>query len=848
MVGVDGEAASIYDVPASRLITSYPIPPQESFTCSPYSIRIRHSSTSEVSRYTFIATKEAASQKITLFKDLVHPDGKTTSTSVTRTLRTAPVKSITWSSVGSQTSLIGDIIAVCDDGEIVSLSGEKLVIQWSSHSRALLQDAVSTQLDRLVVDHVSSRTVKELNNGLFKSRSELLTALPKGFGLESSLLVVLARGTGAAKGNRYMMVMAALPGSDATPSGSQHLVSVDITPLPSTGEHAARAPQYQVDTSSGLLLELGQGLFKVYDLTGAVPKLKSNIQTDASESFTRLSKPFVVSCSSEKISLYNYQYRSIHASSKLDLSELPSDASHRGPHQLIAYLNKHDLVVALIDNVLVCIHVEPPKNHGKRREGLLIDSIGRGAAIQIPSKRRKTSKSSVEFATQLPGTIDEAYLANFQTETEAADGLLANGDLAGWEDFLRTKFGLTVTPGSGKASKADVEWQWPMHAKDYPAVDRRWLLYAISQVFSVEKTDANMLRPRLRLVLMDSNVTTYLALAGHLTASNLRSAFRDEWGGEVLGIKEMSGDLVYCLTEADASMALLLSYIQATRLGEVELLQAIRALMLSMDLIADPEKLETIKLLKDGNDPDVEMDLDVLERELEATELRLSDDNSSRTRGITMALSKLWRLPAAKTIQALRSTLKTEEILSIVHLLRLELMRGSWTSLYVDSVAFDQDGHNEPPPDGIITLIADLLGRCLDAVGAGGWLLNDAMSWADASEAGDFIAALKLEATAALEGVEEAVYLNGVVSEVVRYGMAAQKTGKRGTGTGAVVVPAVDAGGSALPLGLKPRGAAAWVSSEKIVSGGEVVQRSARETGHLISQKVEAYSLEKLRV
>lgn len=779
----------------------------------------------------------------------MHPDGKTTSTSVTKTLRTAPIKSITWSSVGSQTSLIGDIIAVCDDGEIVSLSGEKLAIQWSSHSRSLLQDAVSTQLDRLVVDHVSSRTVKELNNGLFKSRSELLTALPKGFGLESSLLVILARGTGKAQGSRYMMVLAALPGSDSQSSGSQHLVSVDVMPLPPTSEHVERAPQYQVDTSSGLLLELGQGIFKVYDLAGAVPKLKSSIQTDASDSFTRLSKPFVVSCSSEKISLYNYQYRSVHASSKFDLSELPSDTSRRGPYQLITYLNKQDLVVALIDNVLVCIHVEPPKNHGKRREGLLVDSIGRGAAIQIPSKRRRSANSSLEFATQLPGTINETYLVNFQTETEAADGLLANGDLAGWEDFLRTKFGLSLAPTASKAeSHADAEWQWPSVMKGYPAVDRRWLLYAISQVFSVEKTDADMLRPRLRLVLMESNVTTYLALAGHLTASNLRSAFRDEWGGEPLGIKEMAGDLVYCLTEADPSMALLLSYIQATRLGEVELLQAIRALMLSMDLIADPEKLESLKLLKDGPDQDVEMDLDVLEREIEVTELHLRDDSSSRTRGITMALSKLWRLPAAKTIHALRSTLKTEEILSIVHLLRVELMRGSWTSLYVDSSTFDQEGQNEPPPDGIITLIADLLGRCLDAVGAGGWLLNDAMSFADASEAGDFIAALRLEATAALEGVEEAVFLNGIVGEAVRYGMAAQKTGRKGTGTGAVVLPSVDAGGSALPLGLKPRGAAAWVSSEKVVSGGEVVQRSARETGHLISQKVEAYSLEKLRV
>ena len=792
-----------------------------------------------------------------MFKDLVQRDGKTSSTSVTQTLRTAPVKHITWSSVGSQTSLIGDIIAVCEDGEVVSLSGEKLAIQWSSNSRSLLQDAVSSPLKRLVVDHVSSRTVKDLNNGLFKSRSELLTALPKGFNLESSLLVILARGTGGNQSGRYMMVLAALPGSDAT-LGSQHLVTVDITPLPGAGEASGRSPQYQFDSSSGLLLELGQGVFKVFDLAGAVPKLKSTIQVDSSDSFTRLSKPFVVSCSQDNISLYNYQYRSIHASSKLDLSELPSETSRRGPYQLISYMSKQDLVVALIDNVLVCIHIEPPNNQGKRREGMLIDSIGRGAAIQLPAKRRRSASTSLEFSTQLAGTINETYLANFQNETEGADGLLANGDVAGWEEFMRTKFGLSLAPGAESDGatdpKADTEWNWLPAAKDYPAVDRRWVLYATSQVFSVEKTDAETLRPRLRLVLADSNVTTYLVLAGHLTTSNLRSAFRDDWGGEPLGIKEMAGDLIHCLTEADPSMALLLSYIQATRLGEVELLQAIRALMLSMDLIADAEKLESLKLLKNEPEDDVEMDLDVLEREIEATEHYLGDDDSSRSRGITLALSKLWRLPATKTIQALRSTLKTEEILSVVHLLRVELVRGVWTSLYVDSTSFDAENHNEPPPDGVITLIADLLGRCLDAIGAGGWLLNDALSLSDGSDAGDFIAALRLEASAALEGVEEAVYLNGVVGEAVRYGVAAQKNGRKGSSAATTVMAqagaggAVDGGASALPLGLKPRGAAAWVTSEKVVSGGEVVQRSARETGHLISQKVEAYSLEKLRV
>lgn len=834
---------------------------------------MRHNNNSEVSRYTFIATKDVASQKITLFKDVVHRDGKTTSTSTTQTLRTSPIKYITSAATLSQTSLIGDIVAVCEDGEVICLTGEKLVTQWSAGTQPLLRDAVNAPPAKLVVDYVTSGTVHELNDGLFKAQSEVFSALPKGLGPDATLLVVLVQGIEKERTSRYLMVLAAMPGSETTSSSTtQRLVTVDISPLPASNAPGKTAPQYEIDASSGLLLELGQAALKVHNLAGAVPKLKSIVQMDAADSFARLSKPFIVSCSSESISLYNYQYRSVHASSPLDLSELPADLQKR-PCQLLSYFKTHDIVVGLIDNVLVSIQIESPSSHGKRRQGLLIDSIGRGAAVQLPSKRPRTVGKYDAFSKTLPGTITEEYLANFQTETEGADRLLADNDLAGWDDFMRSKFGMKIhrqePQADGKAdvkheveketdAKASPEWHWPAGRKAYPAADRRWVLYAINQVYSIDSTDSSTLRPRLRLVLPDSNVTTYLALAGHLTQSNIKSAFRDDLDGVITDAKELAGDLVNCMAAADPSMALLLNYVQATRLGEVELLLVIRALMLSMDLIADPEKLESLRLLKSEPEPErepdtenYEMDLDVLEQELALTEHYLGDENGSRSRGITLALSKLWRLSAIQTVKALRSTLKTEEILSIIQLLRLELVRGAWTSLYVDATNLDSDG-NEPPPDGIITLIADLLGRCLDAIGAGGWLFNDAMSVADSAEAGDFLTALRLETTAALEGVEQAVSLCGIVGEAARYGLAAQKSGSFGRQSSSwnkALTMQLDgssaAEGRPLPLGLKTKG---WVSKDKVVAGGEVVQRSARETGLLLSQKVEAYSLEKLTV
>ncbi|KAK5994438.1 hypothetical protein PT974_04912 [Cladobotryum mycophilum] len=838
VVGVDGETTSIYDAPASRLITSYPIPPQESFTCPPYSVRIRPSDSTDALRYTFIATKDAGSHKITVFKDVAHRDGKTTSTSSSQTLRTSAVKYLTCASKG-KSAAIGDLIAVCQDGEVVCLSGETLALQWTSSSKSMVQDAVATSVSNFHIEHAVSGTMAEFNEGIFKNRPEVFSALPRALDAEPELLVLISQSSSQQTEKRHLIILAAMTGSVSTAPDQQHLVPLDVVPITSSTEQVgAASPSYQVDVQSGALLQLQQGVLSVYDLTGAVPKLKSSVDIDGAESLARLSRPFVLATSLDSIGLYNYQYRSIHSKGTLDWSELPTENQSPRSCQLISYLRSQDLVVALVDNVLVSIQVEPPE-----------------------TTKFKCESASIEFSNQIPGTMTENYLAQYQAETEAADKLLANNELANWEEVLRTKFGMglrqevEMTNGENiKQEDSDMqelpEWSWLSEASAYDAVDRRWVIYAISQIFSVDaKSSDDVPRPELRLILPESNVLTYLVVAGHLTLSNLRSAFRDELVPEAAESKALAGDLVKCLTDADLSMTLLLNYLQSTKLGEVELLLAIKALMQSMELVSG-SKL-ALKLLKnephEDNPDKYEMDLDDLERGIAITEQYLGDESSSRSRGLTLAFTKLWRLPAIPTVKALRNTVSTEDIMSLIYLLRVELLRGAWTSLYIDPTSFDSEG-NEPPPDGVIALIADLLGRCLDAVGAGGWLVNDAMSGSDKADTGDFLTALRLEVTAALEGIEEAVYLNGILGEAVRFSFAAQKSGvaRQTWNTNKPIPVHLESRESRLlPLGLKTK---QLPTKDKVVSGGEVVQRSMRETGHLISQKVEAYSLEKLAI
>ncbi|KAG5948933.1 hypothetical protein E4U53_006092 [Claviceps sorghi] len=870
VVGVDGETASIYDIPASRLITSYPIPPQESFTCPPYSIRIRLADSQDVYRYTYIATKDAKSYKITLFKDVVHPDGKTTSTSTSRTVQTSPVRCITSSSSTKATTRLDDIVAICEDGQIVYLSAEDLAVQWSAASKSAVQEAISGLMDKFEVEYVSSGSVSDFREGIFKSRREVITALPMLLNPDPSLIFLIVKSVGQdGQVARHVVILAAMPGGAAAASDLQKLIFLEISPFAMDPGSNAETTVYQVDIQSGLLMGLADGRLTIFDLTAAVPQKKSVVYMDGAQSFARLSKPFLLSASSDSLVLYNHHYRSIHAKAELDLSELPADGQQTRHCQLITHLRSQDLVVALIDNVLVSVQVEPPYHLGKRRkEGLLIDSIGRGtSSYEIQRKKLKGGKSSADFSRLLPGTLTHAYLARYQSESKAADEMLSNDELDKWEDLLRGKFAMRLrkerdlsnTSTADDQAQESPEWDWLNKVQAYPAVDRRWVIYAMSRVFTVRLPAGEDPTPTLRLALPDSNVTTYLAVAGHLTLSNLETAFREELSANGSEPRILASQLIQSLTDADPSMTLLLHYLQATKLGEVELLLAIRSIMLSMDLLPDAKKLKTMKLLtneahKEGENEGPEMDLDDLERDIAVTEHYLGDGSSSRSRGLTLAFTKLWRIPALTTVKALRTTIRTEELLSFIYLLRVELVRGAWTSLYIDPTSFESEG-NDPPPDGVITLIADLLGRCLDAVGAGGWLFNDAMSWADKAEAGDFLTGLKLEVTAALEGIEEAVFLNGIVGEAVRFGLLAEKSraarqqwnsnNNNNNNNKPSTLQVETKESRLLPLGLKMKLMPTW---EKVVAGGEIVRRSSRETGYLVSQKVEPYSLERVSI
>ncbi|KAI8174919.1 hypothetical protein K4K54_007629 [Colletotrichum sp. SAR 10_86] len=836
VVGVDGEAANIYHIPSSGLRTSYPIPPQESFTCAPHSIRYQDTSANGRNNYTYLSTQDTTGAKITLCRDIVDATGKTNSSSTSQRVRhKSPITYLFTSTAVDATGTElnkdqkGDVIGLCKDGQVVCLGAEDLEQRWSASSYNLCKDLLPSTVAKYEVEFALHATASEVLNGVFQGRQDAFGSFgrqvdPKTFNPDVLTMVVRAESENTT--SRFLIVLGVLP-----TVSSQPLVQIHTTPLPSQEETLAETASYQLHVQSGKLLQLSGPVLRTLDLTSAVPKLQGRLPLAENTSFLQISEHSILSLSSKTASILNPTFYSIQASTKVELPE-----GHDQAPRLVTFLSKLDMAVSVVGNTLVSIQIERPKSHGK--EGLLIDSIGRGLprGDRVPASLPKGSGNNT-FEQYLPGTLSDAYVKESLTDVEKADGFLLAQDWKAFESLLAQRFGVAIDESAVLDGVQTPDWKWLERSETYPAVDRRWVLYAISRVFTVDTSGPEAV---LRCVLPASNVLIYLISAGHLTNANMTAAFK----GEIAeGSQEPVVDkLIQRLADMDPMMELLMNYVSSTKLGERELLLVIRIIMRSLD----QQSRLLLPAPKETKEEDyVEMEIDHLEKELELAECHLGDDSNLRARTLTTAFEKLANYSSVATVRALRETFNPTEILSLIHLLRVQLIGSAWTSRYVDTTNFDRDDASRAPPDGAISLIAELLSRCIDSVGPSGWLTNGFSG--EQADAADFITALKLEVSAALEGLEEAVTLGAFVGDAVQYGSTAASAAKSSSAARGQQKPVsleVEIS-PRLPLGLVSKQA---VANHKIVSGGEVLERTSRERGLLLSQKVKAYSLERITI
>ncbi|KAK6851613.1 hypothetical protein PG995_011738 [Apiospora arundinis] len=866
-VGIDGEAVNIYDVSSTRLVTSYPIPPQSFFSCPPCSIRRRKPESKEVIRYTYIATRDPT-YKVTLYKDVIEASGKTISSTKTQSLQSAePVLYLTTrSSQGSKNDEILDaasdeLLVVRRNGEVLGLDSETLQQKWKTSPTILQQEfAFETKKD-FQLDYCVSAQISEVVDGLFKGDWDAVSSLSNAARDDPNVELLLFVSSIVADGQRvrHLHILGPLPGSQTVVSTAGGLVQLSAVPLPTSTKSEKKAPIFRLDVRSGTLTALSRSILTVYDLTASIPKVSHSMEIEEATSLLRLSKTSVLTSSSTVLNIYNPQFQSLQSSVETDLeaqAQEPSSGLKQGC-SLVAYFSRLELAIGVSDTNLVAVQLEAPKTRSKKRraEGLLIDSIGRG--VQQFKKTNRDLGSKVDTSTFngfLPGSLRDDYWDSWSQDLARADKWVEDDNLEALEAFLAEKFGLklkdtTAPNGTNASSKKGEqqplpEWEWPASRSDYPQADRRWILYAISRTFQWSEEKLNETKtPVLLCTLPYTNIINYLLDAGHLTITNVKAALRSLTNNLRDFDMTLAEQLVLRLAELDPTLELLTLYISGTALGAVELVLAVRTIMRSLGCVQDPKQPAPL-LLANGvteeadsgetDNKDVEMELDNLEQDIAKFESAIDEENTGMlSDGLSAAFEKLGNCSSPSMVKALRSVFKPEEILSLIHLLRIEL--------------FEEDPTMEAPPDGIIKLLADLLHRCVDAIGPGGWLLNDAILASDGSS--DLITALRLEVGAALEASLEASSIRSYLGQVLKYSEAAQRAEAQAKNVDVsrpIALNVRESGDQALPLGLKTK--SQLIERRKVVAGGEIVRRSARETGHLRSQQVGSYSLERIAI
>ena len=203
--------------------------------------------------------------------------------------------------------------------------------------------------------------------------------------------------------------------------------------------------------------------------------------------------------------------------------------------------------------------------------------------------------------------------------------------------------------------------------------------------------------------------------------------------------------------------------------------------------------------------------------------------------------------------QALRRVLDNSQLRSLADILRLEIACEGWLSFYDDEDPIDVQQNVR---DDHISLITHMLSSILDALGPAGWMRGSS-SKEEFNDSVDTISWMKAEISAALEGIEEATYLQHVLGEVLLCGKdtglsrdssKAKYAWNSGMRKGAIRPSNAafkNPASGELPLGLKLR---PQISLNKVGAGGEIIKRSKRDLGRLKSQLVGKYTFEQIRV
>ncbi|KAL9121420.1 MAG: hypothetical protein Q9187_002022 [Circinaria calcarea] len=500
---------------------------------------------------------------------------------------------------------------------------------------------------------------------------------------------------------------------------------------------------------------------------------------------------------------------------------------------------------------------DEPRKRKRVTEGSLIDAIGRG--INCAKVKVNESIAARNSTAQVLGDAlaSDENLKDWQAKVAELDCYVQKGDVEQFDAAMALLLEGSSTVENKNRGNDSAQKHMSRREGKLKAC-RHKIAYALSKIFVYDKSPnavpgtGQKMQPRLRIKFLPAKTFGLLLSNGYISLQQIESALKQTKTIPLTTSLDATA-LIQALAAFDESLQTLNNvFAERIYLGPQDVVYTLRVAIAVLRHSENKLNLKTITNDEAASDQGLENAMQIVHYREETSQLSkvLDDENTQITHSVIRAcLTRLYHCHESDIRKALKQELLRNDMIFFIDYLRLELAQGGWLSRHVESVSIPLKEYLQQGNQ--ISIAAKLLNCAIDSLGTGGWILDSSTEY-NMLETGDTISYMKAEVSAALEGIEEAAYLQGMLQEVLLYSKTAPhglpepgKALQRPRIVKPITVPLEDELSHALPLGMK---GLSRVSMTKIGAGGEIQSRSIRDVGRLKSHQVGKYSFERILI
>ena len=753
------------------------------------------------------------------------------------------------------------VLCIHDNGELSCYSGDLSAEEWNTFSKSQLGRVDAAQTGKMVL--TSLFNLDQAQKSLLKDRDDLSSVSAASHDRSATNLLLLLERllpstlTGSKHAVTLRLLMIDVRSGNILNHHHQSVrdsrcQELAYVPVPQPEYLQSKEAFFKLHGSSGTLYQSTAEEVAIYDITALFPRLTHKLKLSTGNSVfscLRISPCLLAVTSAVSLSLIDTKFFSLQE--EYPLGRIPNDsgairadqkladpAKDQGNSRVLSYFDPSSLLVALHGRRLIAVQLaetitQQHTPRKRKRSGLLVDSVGRGT----PSASNHAAPLSCPG--KLPGILGQYLAADHEGDEWKALKVQLNKFLREnkVDEFDQAFLSLSASKGGFRRGTPSVIWD--------SQVD-----YLLNKMFSIvempqaKQSDGRGKQKALRINFFPKATWQHLLDRGQLNLDRVLISLKSH---RSIQLTEMPNDiaLIQAIADEDKSLTILSSFLASScQIKATEIVHALRIAIIQLQVHA---QLGETKLLTDGtsvrineNSQNEEIQLTGMDVNQTLSQFNVKSSPVDKFQSfLDIAMERLGTCPGSTLTESLKTQLSVPELRIFVDLLRMNLAQSGWLSLYTENGSAFSSGTRRG--NKRIVTIARLLNCIIDSIGTGGWLLTT--SWTDDLAANaDIISSMKAEVSAALEGIEEATYLHGVLGEILLCGKnTLSSNGRHVQSTVKTEVSEI----RALPLGLK---LSQGISLTKIGAGGELQRRSKRDIGRLKNMQVPKYSFERINV